>query len=74
MAKEVNFKVQMSCGGCSGAVTRILKKIEGVSDVAADLETQEVKVQCEDGVDPQAMLTALEKWAAASNKTVELLA
>jgi copper chaperone len=74
MPKEVNFKVQMSCGGCSGAVTRILKKIEGVAEVAADLETQGVKVQCEDGVDPQALLAALEKWAAASNKTVELLA
>ena len=28
--KDVLFKVQMSCGGCSGAVTRILKKIEGM--------------------------------------------
>jgi len=26
---EVNFKVQMSCGGCSGAVKKILSKIEG---------------------------------------------
>lgn len=74
MAREVNFKVQMACGGCSGAVTRILKKIEGVVEVATNLETQGVSVQCADEVDPQVLLAALEKWAAASNKTVELLA
>jgi len=74
MAKVVNFKVQMACGGCSGAVTRILKKIDGVADVAANLETQKVTVHCEDEVEPQKLLEALNKWAAASNKTVELLA
>jgi copper chaperone len=74
MSKEVNFKVQMACGGCSGAVTRILKKIDGVAEVATNLETQGVTVQCADEVDPQTLLGALEKCAAASNKTVELLA
>jgi copper chaperone len=71
---EINFKVQMTCGGCSGAVTRILKKIDGVEEVEADLDTQGVKVQCVDAVDPNTLLAALQKWATASNKTVELLA
>ena len=124
--KEVLFKVQMSCGGCSGAVTRILKKIEGTfssfwivymccfraerarieltpsrtqretlhsnlrfgsmcwfmsisssgvdgESIEANLETQEVKVSCDDEVDPQTLLVALQKWATASNKTVELM-
>ena len=30
---EVEFKVGMTCEGCSAAVTRILKKVEGVTDV-----------------------------------------
>ena len=29
-SKVVNFKVGMTCEGCSGAVTRILNKIEGM--------------------------------------------
>lgn len=35
MSKKVSFKVGMTCGGCKGAVTRILSKIEGnfVTDV-----------------------------------------
>lgn len=69
----MNFKVQMACGGCSGAVTRILKKIEGVEEVETNLETQAVKVSCADEVDPQTLLTALKKWAEASSKSVELL-
>ena len=28
--KVVNFTVGMTCGGCSGAVTRILSKIQGM--------------------------------------------
>ncbi len=29
MTKFIHFKVQMSCSGCSGAITRILSKING---------------------------------------------
>ena len=29
MTKSVLFDVGMTCGGCSAAVTRILKKVEG---------------------------------------------
>jgi copper chaperone len=25
------FNVQMSCGGCSGAVERVLKKLDGIA-------------------------------------------
>jgi copper chaperone len=72
MTKEVNLSVQMSCGGCSGAVTRILKKQEGVEGVEANLETQMVTVQCDDSVAPESLVAALSKWAESSNKTVEL--
>lgn len=73
MTKVVEFKVGMTCGGCSGAVTRILKKIEGVQDIDANVETKEVKVTCEDSVESQVMLDALKKWSEASKKSVELV-
>jgi len=34
----------MTCGGCSGAVTKILGKIDGVREVDANLATKIVKV------------------------------
>lgn len=71
--REVNFKVEMSCGGCSNAVSRILKKINGVENVETDLESQGVKVACADDVEPDTLLAAIQKWASASNKNVELI-
>ncbi len=71
--KDILFKVGMTCSGCSGAITRILKKIEGVDTIDADLETLIVKVKAEEAVDPQVLLTALQKWSSVSGKSVELL-
>lgn len=71
--KVVEFNVGMTCGGCSGAVTRILGKIEGVQEVAADLETKKVKVTCADEVADDALLQALLTWSKSSGKSVELV-
>ena len=49
----------MSCGGCSGAVERILKKLEGVEDFSVDLETQKVVVK--GNLEPQKVLEAVAK-------------
>jgi len=73
MSKEVNFRVGMTCGGCSGAVTRILKKIEGVEEVDANVETKLVKVTCAESVDAEVMLAALMKWSTSSGKEVALI-
>ncbi|GAA5925180.1 copper metallochaperone ATX1 [Sporobolomyces koalae] len=42
------FKVKMTCGGCSGAVDRVLKKTEGINSYDISLETQEVIVRTRD--------------------------
>lgn len=31
MSHTYEFNITMSCGGCSGAVDRVLKKLEGTS-------------------------------------------
>ncbi|EIM90039.1 copper chaperone taha, partial [Stereum hirsutum FP-91666 SS1] len=41
---QYKFDVQMTCGGCSGAVERVLKKTEGISSYDVSLEKQEVLV------------------------------
>ncbi|CEG44365.1 copper transport protein atox1 [Plasmopara halstedii] len=72
MAKVTEFKVGMTCEGCSSACTRILTKIEGVTDVKCDIEKQQILV--EGDADTNTMLEALLKWSKASGKTVELAA
>ncbi|KAN0061857.1 Cytosolic copper metallochaperone [Thecaphora frezii] len=42
---EYQFEVVMTCSGCSGAVTRVLSKLEGVSEFDVSLEKQTVIVK-----------------------------
>ncbi|KAI4122799.1 MAG: hypothetical protein LQ347_006387 [Umbilicaria vellea] len=48
----------MTCGGCSGAVERVLKKLDGVKsyDVSLDTQTADVVTEASVGYD-----TVLEK-------------
>ena len=62
----------MTCGGCANAVKRILKKMDGVTEIDADVEKKLVTVDHADAVTPQQMLEALKKWADAAGKSVEL--
>ncbi|KAI1297117.1 Cytosolic copper metallochaperone [Mortierella claussenii] len=39
------YDVTMTCSGCSGAVTRVLTKLEGVDKFDVSLETQKVTVE-----------------------------
>jgi copper chaperone len=73
MTKEVKFEVAMTCGGCSGAITRILGKIENVETVDANLETKIVTVTCGDAVEPDALHQALLTWSKSSGKEVKML-
>ncbi|KAI5809513.1 hypothetical protein DFH27DRAFT_149686 [Peziza echinospora] len=38
------FNVKMACGGCSGAIDRVLKKTDGVKTVDISLPEQSVTV------------------------------
>ncbi|KAF9915475.1 Cytosolic copper metallochaperone, partial [Linnemannia zychae] len=42
---QYKYDVTMSCGGCSGAVTRALSKLEGVDKFDVSLENQKVTVE-----------------------------
>ena len=53
---------------------RILRKIAGVQDVAADVGAKTVLVTHSAEAQPEAMLAALKKWGDAAGKTVELKA
>lgn len=55
------FNVAMSCGGCSGAVTRVLNRLEGVKSVDANLETQLVTVTTAPEVDLDTVYNTIKK-------------
>ncbi|KAF7548906.1 hypothetical protein G7046_g8518 [Stylonectria norvegica] len=57
------FNVTMTCGGCSGAVDRVLKKLPGVDSYEVSLENQSAKVVT--GLPYQ---TVLEKIAKTGKK------
>ncbi|KAF9213518.1 Cytosolic copper metallochaperone [Podila verticillata] len=39
------YDVTMTCSGCSGAVTRVLNKLQGVDSFQVVLDTQKVTVE-----------------------------
>lgn len=43
-SKKYHFDVTMSCSGCSGAVERVLKKLDNVDSYEVSLEKQSVDV------------------------------
>ncbi|XP_033124399.1 copper transport protein ATOX1-like [Anneissia japonica] len=45
MSNRYEFNVEMTCGGCSGAVERVLNKKEGIAKFEVDLEKKKVFVE-----------------------------
>jgi copper chaperone len=74
MTETVVFNVGMTCEGCANACKRILGKLEGVAEVKTDVSTKKVEVISSGATSAEAMLEALQKWGAASGKSVELAA
>ncbi|GMH73694.1 hypothetical protein TrRE_jg11789 [Triparma retinervis] len=64
------YNVGMTCSGCSGAVTRILSKVDGVEDVDADVDKKTVVVKSR-GDTKDVCMEKLMKWKENSGKSVE---
>ncbi|KXG51655.1 Heavy metal-associated domain, HMA [Penicillium griseofulvum] len=64
---QYKFNVTMTCGGCSGAVERVLKKLEGVKTFDVSLETQTVNVTTEPTLSYDAVLEKIKKTGKAVN-------
>ncbi|MCJ1226706.1 Cytosolic copper metallochaperone [Toensbergia leucococca] len=55
------FDITMSCGGCSGAVERVLKKLDGVKSYNVSLEQQTANVVTEPSVGYETVLEKIKK-------------
>ncbi|KIW05364.1 uncharacterized protein PV09_03880 [Verruconis gallopava] len=65
MSHTYKFNVAMSCGGCSGAIDRVLKKLEGVDKYEVSLEKQTAEVHTD--LDYETVLNTIKK----TGKTVK---
>ncbi|CAL3972037.1 hypothetical protein PZA11_005259 [Diplocarpon coronariae] len=61
------FNVSMSCGGCSGAVTRVLTKLDGVKSFDVSLDTQTATVIAEPSLSYEQVLTTISKTGKKVN-------
>ena len=61
--QQTNFKVGMTCEGCSGAVKRILGKIPGVESIEASVEEKSVVIGHTEAVTREQLNEALQKWS-----------
>ncbi|KAF8940002.1 Cytosolic copper metallochaperone [Haplosporangium gracile] len=59
------YDVTMTCSGCSGAVNRVLTKLEGVKNFDVSLETQKVTVES-DSLSEQEILEKIQKTGKAA--------
>merc|ERR1712085_85163 len=61
--------VGMTCEGCSGAIQKILQKIEGVEHILCNVDAQTVRVDYnEEKVTPKQMYAKMKVWATAAGK------
>jgi copper chaperone len=68
----LEFKIGMTCGGCSGAIKRIVGKNDGMELVGEpNLETKQVLIKSDLG--HEAVMAPLMKWSKAAGKTVEFV-
>ncbi|KAL1896595.1 Cytosolic copper metallochaperone [Sporothrix stenoceras] len=61
------FNVSMSCGGCSGAVDRVLKRLEGVKSYEVSLESQSATVVADPTLSYETVLKTISKTGKKVN-------
>ncbi|KAK3900241.1 hypothetical protein C8A05DRAFT_36131 [Staphylotrichum tortipilum] len=61
------FNVAMSCGGCSGAVERVLKKLDGVKSFDVSLESQTASVVADASLPYEKVLKTIAKTGKKVN-------
>ncbi|KAH8677888.1 hypothetical protein BX600DRAFT_506886 [Xylariales sp. PMI_506] len=67
MGHTYKFNVSMSCSGCSGAVDRVLKKLDGVESYEVSLEKQEAVVVAKDELEYTTVLKTIKKTGKKVN-------
>lgn len=54
-----SYKIEVDCANCANLVEQEVKKVSGVKDVTISFMTQKMKVEFEDGCDPDAVVAKM---------------
>lgn len=66
MIMKKTYKIDVDCANCANEMEEAVKNVTGVKDCAVNFMTLKMKVDYEDGVDPDQMLPILKKEIDAS--------
>ncbi|RQM07535.1 hypothetical protein DH86_00002839 [Scytalidium sp. 3C] len=61
------FNVTMTCSGCSGAVDRVLKRLDGIKSYDVSLESQTATVVAEPALTYETVLKTIKKTGKKVN-------
>ncbi|KAI9790949.1 MAG: Cytosolic copper metallochaperone [Candelina submexicana] len=61
------FNITMTCGGCSGAVERVLRRLDGVKSYDVKLDSQTADVVTGEALDYDTVLKTIKKTGKAVN-------
>ncbi|MDE5887752.1 MAG: cation transporter [Muribaculaceae bacterium] len=68
-----SFKIEVDCANCANLVEEAAKKVEGVKDANISFMTQKMKVEFEEGADPETVMAEIIKKAKKIEPDFEIL-
>lgn len=57
------FKIEVDCANCANLVEDAAKKVSGVKELSISFMTQKMKVDFEEGTDPETVMSEILKVA-----------
>ncbi|KAK5087712.1 Cytosolic copper metallochaperone [Exophiala xenobiotica] len=64
---QYKFNVTMTCGGCSGAINRVLGKLNGVKSYNVSLENQTADITADESLSYEQVLEKIKKTGKTVN-------
>lgn len=64
---QYKFNVTMTCGGCSGAINRVLGKLDGVKSYNVSLENQIADITADESLSYEQVLEKIKKTGKTVN-------
>ena len=67
------YKVEVDCAACAEKMQDAIRATEGVKDATLSFMTLKVKVEFEEGVDPEAVMQAARKNCKKIEEDMEII-
>lgn len=68
-----SYKIEVDCANCANLVEAEAKKVAGVKELTISFMTQKMKIEFEDGAEPEAVLSEILKVAKKVEPDFEIL-